>query len=96
MWPPWATIESEQVFARCSSIELQGTFQVLSPEKFLLVGRDYSQTRCLLQPIAGAMWLPFLLPGAGITLEWFWPLSGLLAHCQAFGLFWLGCSQRLI
>ena len=49
-----------------------------------------------LQPTAGALWLPSLLPGAGVTLEWFWPLSKLLAHFQAFGLLWLGSSQRCI
>ena len=66
-----------------------GHFPYVAPEKLLVVGRSFSQTSCL--PPAhcrGHSWtgvcgyLPLSL-GEGITFEWYWPLSGLLAPCQA-------------
>ena len=74
--------------ARPGSTKLVRTCPVLVPEKLLLVDGGCSQTNCL--PLAHCwgrgqtgVWLSSPLPGAGLTLEWCWPLSGLLAHCQA-------------
>lgn len=40
------------------------------------------------------MWLSSPVPGTGVTLEICWPLSGLLAHCQTCGTFWMGPGQE--
>lgn len=54
VWPPWVRIESEQAFARGSTIDLQGTFLVLSPQKFQLVVGPAVRPSVCLQPPAGA------------------------------------------
>lgn len=38
-------------------------------------------------------WLSSPFSGAGVTWEWCWALSRLLAHCQAVELLWMGSGQ---
>lgn len=80
-------------FSELQQAELQGTIAVWSLEKLSLVGGACSQTQCLPpNPLLGpqsnwCVWLfsPCPYPWAGVTLELWWPLSGMLAHCQAWG-----------
>lgn len=68
------------------------TLSLFSPVKFLLVSRACSQTRCLDRYV----WLYFFLPRAGVTLQWCWPLLGLLATAQLVVLLWMESCQGCI
>ena len=76
---------------RFNSRKLQGTFSVLSPEKFSFVRRAYNQTHSLPPATAGAaLWLIYVLVSfysrAGIILEWYWPIFGAVCTLPALWL----------
>ena len=84
----------------CGSSKLQGTSPALSRET-CVGGWSHSQTRCLLPAhrwghSQTGVYLIFPSPRGRTHCGVAWPLSGLLAHCQACGAASMGSGQRHI
>lgn len=98
--PLWAQVESDQVFASGTVTLNAGSFSSFVPEKLPFVGGTCSQTAFCPQPTLGTqsdlfVWLSFPLCVVRVTLQWCWPLLGLLAHCQGCGTTWDGLRARV-
>ena len=85
--PPWVWVELDQVFSRNAVLLNYRALSICCPLPSFCWWVDHIIAPSLLLGLWSDcyLWLSSPLPRVGIILEWCWLLSGLLAHCQAYG-----------